>query len=127
MMLIIRASLLISYGKNVANPLDEPKDVQFAKYCMRHASESSFLPRILILFIRTTFCRSYVKNLAEPNFCPKNGQFIKHWHTLLNQRFKLDLWYLPSERHFEALTMKLSLNAITTKKIPDFQKSVTRR
>ena len=32
----------------------------------------------------------------------------------------------PSEQPFEAVTVKLSLNAITTKKIADFQNSVTR-
>ena len=44
----------------------------------------------------------------------------------MNQRFKLDLWYLPSQRHFEAVTVKLSLNDFTTKKIADFQNSVRR-
>ena len=45
---------------------------------MLHASESSFLPRFLVLYIRTTFSRSYVKILAEPNCGPKDSQFIKH-------------------------------------------------
>ena len=67
MMLIIRASLLSSYAKNVAKPHYEPKDAQFPKYCMLHPSECSFLPRFFVLCIRTTFCRSYVKILAEPN------------------------------------------------------------
>ena len=44
----------------------------------------------------------------------------------LNHRFQLDLWCLPSERHFKAFTVKLLLNAITTKKIADFQISATR-
>jgi len=77
MMLIIRASLLSSCGKNVAKPYYRPKDAQFAKYCMPHASEASFLPRFLVLFITTTFCRSYVKILAEPDCDAKDGQFIK--------------------------------------------------
>ena len=72
-----------------------------------HASESSFWPRCLVPCIRTTFCRSFVKILAEPNCGSKDGQFIKHWHTPVNQRFQLDLWRLPSERHFEALTVKI--------------------
>ena len=38
----------------------------------------------------------------------------------------LDLRCLQSEQHFEAVTVKLSINAITTKKIPHFQNSVTR-
>ena len=90
-----------------------------------HLYESSFLPRFLVLCIRTTFCSSYVKILAEPNCGPENGQFIKHWHTPLNNHFQLDLWCLPSERHFKTLTVKLSLNAITTQKIADFQNSFT--
>ena len=44
----------------------------------------------------------------------------------MNHRYRLTLWCLPSERHFEVVTMRLSLNAITTKKIADFQNSVTR-
>ena len=125
MMLIIRASLLSSYGKNVAKPHYKPKDAQFAKYCMLHAFESSFWPRFLVLCIRTTFCHSYVKILAEPNWGSKDGPFIKHWHTPVNQRFQLDLWYLPSERHFQALTVKLSLNAIKIKNIAAFQDFLT--
>ena len=75
MMLIIRASLSSSYGKNVAKPHNKPKDAQFAKLCMLHASESSFLPTFLELCIKTTFCRSYVKILAEPNCGPEDVQF----------------------------------------------------
>ena len=86
--------------------------------------ESSFLPRFLVLCIRTTFCSSYVKILAEPNCAPKDGQFIKHCQTPLNNRFQLNLWCLPLVQHFETLTVKLSLNAITTQKIADFQNSV---
>ena len=78
MMLIIRASLLSPYGKNVAKPHNTPKDAQFAKYCMLHASESSFLPRFLVLCIRMTFSCSYVKILAEPYCSTKDGEFIKH-------------------------------------------------
>ena len=65
-----------------------------------------------------------LKILAEPNCGPKDGQFIKHCQTPLNNRFQLNLWCLPLERHFETLTVKLSLNAITTQKIADFQNSV---
>ena len=113
----------LTYGKNVAKPHNKPKDAQFAKLCMLHASESSFLPTFLELCIKTTFCRSYVKILAEPNCGPEDGQFTKHWH--MHHRFQLDLWCLPSERHFEALSAKLSLNAIKTKNIAAFQNSVT--
>ena len=102
------------------NPITHQKMRNVQKYCMLHASESSFLPRFLVLCIRTTFSRSYVKILAEPYCSTKDGQFIKHWHPPVNQPFQLDLWYLPSERHFEALTVKLSLNAINTKKISAF-------
>ena len=41
MMLIIRASLLSSYGKNVVKPRYEAKDSQFGKKIL-HVSESSF-------------------------------------------------------------------------------------
>ena len=85
---------------------------------LSHASESSFSATLIVLTIRTTLkssCREIVKD----------GQFIKHCHTPLNHRFQLHLWCLPSERHFETLTVKLSLNAITTQKIADFQNSVT--
>ena len=68
-----------------------------------------------------------ILSLASKSFdCgPEHGQFVKHWHTFVNHRDQLTLWCLPSERHFEAITVKLSLNAITTKEIADFQNSVT--
>ena len=36
--------------------------------------------------------------------------------------FRLVLWYLPSERHFQALTMKCLLNYITTQTKANLQK-----
>ena len=63
---------------------------------------------------------------SERYYCPQDGQFAKHCQTPLNHRFQLDLWRLPLERHFEALTVKFSLNAITTNKIEDFENGVTR-
>ena len=78
------------------------------------------------MIIRATFWRSYYKIRAEPHCGLKYGQLAKHCHTPVNHRFQLDLWCLPSERHFEAVTVKYSLNAITTKKIADFQNSVKR-
>ena len=124
MMLIIRASLLSSYGKNVVKPRYETKDSQFARK-ISHVSEFSFWPCCLVLSIIVTFWSFYGEVLADPYYCPQDGQFAKHCQTPVNHRFQLDLWCLPSERHFEAVTVKLSLNAITTKKIADFQNSFT--
>ena len=116
MMLIIRASVLSSYGENVAKPRYQPKDSQFAKKSL-HVFESSFWPCFFVLSIIVTFWSFYGKVLAEPYYCPRDGQFAKHCQTPVNHRFQLDLWCLPSERHFEAVTVKLSLNAIPTKKM----------
>ena len=44
MVLIIIASLLSSYGKNVAKPRYEPKDLQFRKKIL-HVSEAQFIHR----------------------------------------------------------------------------------
>ena len=63
---------------------------------------------------------------SERYYCPQDGQFAKHCQTPLNHRFQLDLWRLPSERDFGALTVKLSLNPIITRKMADLQNSVTR-
>ena len=79
-----------------------------------------------MLSIIVTFLSFYGEVLAEPYYCPQDGRFAKHCQTPVNHRFQVDLWCLPSERHFEAVTVKLSLKAITTKKIADFQNSVTR-
>ena len=125
-MLIIRGFLLSSYSKNFATSHHEPKDAQFEKKCMLHASESSFLPRFLVLFMKTTFCRSYVKILSEPNCAPNDGQFVKHWHAPLNQRFQLNVWYLSSQRYFKALNVKLTHNPIMTQKMANLQNAVTR-
>ena len=109
---------------------------------LSNAAESSFSGSILLLIISATFWSSYceicakrkrwpicqILSLASKSFdCgPKNGQFVKHWHSFVNHRYQLTLWCLPPERHFEAVTVKLSLNVITTKEIADFQNSVTR-
>ena len=79
-----------------------------------------------MLFIIVTFWSFYGEVPAKRYYCPQDVQFAKHCQKPLNPRFQLDLRCLPSERHFEAVTVKLSLNAITTKKIADFQNSVTR-
>ena len=75
----------------------------------------------LKIFVLTLFF-----SLAKPNCGPKDGQFVKHCQTPLNYRFQLNLWCLPSERHFEALTLKLSIYAIMAQKMADLQNSVTR-
>ena len=78
-----------------------------------------------MLSIIVRFWSFYGEVLAERYYCPQDGQFAKHCQTPLTHRFQLDLRYLATERHFEAVTVKLSLNAITTKKIADFQNSLT--
>ena len=122
MMFIFRASLLSSYGKNVTKPRNEPKDLQFEKIIL-HVSEFSFWSCFLVLFIIVTIWSFYGEVPAERYYCPQDVQFAKNCQKPLNTRFQLDL---PSERHFEVVTVKLSLNAITTKKIADFQNSFTR-
>ena len=77
-------------------------------------------------FIIVTFWSFYGEVLADPYYCSQDGQFAKDCQTPLNHRFQLDLWCLPSKQHFEAVTVKYSLNAITIKKIADFQNSVKR-
>ena len=80
----------------------------------------------MVLFIIVTFWSFYGEVPAERYYCPQDVQFAKNCQKPLNPRFQLDLRCLPSERHFEVVTVKLSLNAITTKKIADFRNSVTR-
>ena len=67
-----------------------------------------------MLYIIVTFWSFCGKVLAKPYYCRQDGRFAKHCQTPLNHRFQLDLWCLQSERHFEAVTVKFSLNAITT-------------
>ena len=107
------------------NPVTKQKIRNLEKKIL-HVSQSSFWPCFLVLSIIGTFWSFYDEVLAEPYYFPQDGQFAKHCQTPLNHRFQLDLGCLPSERHFEAVTVKLSLNAITTKKIADFQNSFTR-
>ena len=105
MMLIIRASRLSSYGKNVAKPRYEAKDSQFGKKIL-HVSESSFWPWFLVLSIVVTFWSFYDEVLAEPYYYPQDGQFAK---TLS-----------------DAPESSFSARRTVTKKIADFQNSVTR-
>ena len=90
MMLIIRASRLSSYGKNVAKPRYEAKDSQFGKKILQ-VSESSIWPFFLVLSIIVTFWSFYGEVLAEPYYYLQDGQFAKHCQTPLNHRFQLDL------------------------------------
>ena len=111
-MLIIRASLLSSYGKNVTEPRNESKDLQFKKLIL-HVSVFSFWPFFLVLFITVTFCSFYGEVPAERYYRPQDVQFARNCQKPPNPRFQLNLRCLPSERHFEVVTVKLSLNAIT--------------
>ena len=119
MMLIIRASLLSCYGKNVTKPRNERKDLQFGKIIL-HVSEFSFWPCFLVLFIIVTFCSFYGEVSAERYYRPQDVQFARNCQKPPNPRFQLDLRCLSSERHFEVVTVKLSLYAITTNIIVTF-------
>ena len=90
-----------------------------------YVSKSSLSPCFFGAFQHSHILDFYSEVLAEPYYCPEDDRFGKLCQTPLNHRFQLDLWCLQSERHFEAVTVKFSLNAITTKKIAYFQNSVT--
>ena len=89
MMLIIRASVLNSYGKNVAKPRYDQKDDQFAKYC-----HTPLNLRIHLVFgclsSSGTFCNSYLKILVEPHYERNDDQFAKYSQTLRNHCFDID-------------------------------------
>ena len=78
------------------------------------ASKPSFLASLSLVTVRVTFWSCYSKILTEPHYNPKDSQFKKYCHTPLNHRFQLVIMGLSSERHFGDLTMKSSLNSITT-------------
>ena len=78
MMLIIRASLLSSYLKYVAEPHYERRFAICKKFF--HVSESSFSPSFLVLSVIVTFWSLHGEIFAELYYCPKDGQFIKHCH-----------------------------------------------
>ena len=80
MMLIIIASLLSSYSKNVAKLRYEPKDLQFRKQILQ-VSESSFLPCFFVLSIIVTFWSFCGKFVAKAFSCPQESQFAKHCQT----------------------------------------------
>ena len=80
MMLIIRASFLSSYGRNIAKLRYEPKDLQFRKEILQ-VSESSFRHCFLVLPITVTFSSCYCEDLAEPYYCSQDGQFAKQCQT----------------------------------------------
>ena len=94
------------------------------------ASKSSFLASLTVLIIRPTFWSCYSKILTEsgvkPHYNPKDSQFKKYCHTPLNHRFQLVIMGLSSERHLGDLTMKSSLNSITTQILTYLQTSVRR-
>lgn len=57
---------------------------------------------------------------------PKKGQFAKYCQTPLNHYFQLVSWCLLSEQHFGAVTVKFSLNPITTQKKAKIRNGVRR-
>ena len=85
---------------------------------------------LLFTVFRWSVCLYHVSNVLESllrNFyLTKLRLFENYSHTPQNHRSLLLLWCLPSERHFEALTVKLSLNPIMTQKMVDLQNSITR-
>ena len=78
---------------------------------------------LLFTVFRWSICAYHVSSILEQH---SRGLLEKYYHKPPNYRSLLLLSCLPSKRHFEALTAKLSLKTITTKKIADFQNSVTR-
>ena len=85
MMLIIIASLLSSYGKNVAKLRYETKDLQFRKKILQ-VSQSSFWPCFLVLSITVTFWSFYGEIVAEAYSSPQESQFAEHCQTPYNNR-----------------------------------------
>ena len=90
------------------------------------ASKPSFLASLTLVTVRATFWSCYSKILTEPHYNPKDSQFKKYCHTPLNHRFQLVIMGLSSERHFGDLTMKSSLNSITTQILTYLQTAVRR-
>ena len=105
MMLIIRASLLSSHDKIVAQPHYDPKDGQFAKN------------ELLTSFREIVTLRHYDQ---------KDCRFLKFFCTTLNHPFCLVIFYLSSEWLFGAVSVKFSLNLITKIKMTNLQNTVRR-
>ena len=87
------------------NPVTKQKIRNLEKKIL-HVSESSFWPCFLVLSIVVTFWSFYDEVLAEPYYYPQDGQFAK---TLS-----------------DAPESSFSARRTVTKKIADFQNSVTR-
>ena len=113
-LVIIRALLLSSYGKNLAKPYYEPKDAQFARnfhpeiechICKipSNASKSWFSGSLCLMIIRAAFWSSYYKIRAEPHCCPKYGQFAKHSQRPFIQLFLLIYLCVSCKQHFGVL------------------------
>ena len=64
-----------------------------------------------------------MKFLLEPITIEKIAE-VKKCHILLHHRLRLLLLYLPSELHYGPLTVKSSVNIITTQKTTNFRNSV---
>ena len=80
LVLCIRTIFCSSYVKIVAQPNCGPKDGQFIDQ-LSHASESSFLAKLMVLNI------TY---LAKPHYQTKDAQVAKYCYTSMNLRFCLD-------------------------------------
>ena len=117
-------------------PKPKPKVKKFNKTIL-HVSKSSFSPCFVVLSIIVTFWSSHGEIVAEAYYCPQESQFARHCQRFCNT-YPLDSELsggqcYPTfeksgpERHFAALTVKLSVNPIMTQKIgKDLQNSITR-
>ena len=74
-----------------------------------------------MLFFRASLLSSFGKNTNQ-----KSRNLRKTFYTSLNLRFHLVFWCFPSQSHFGAFTVKLSLKAITAHKKAIFQNTVRR-
>ena len=124
MMLFIRASLLSSYGKNIAKPRYDQKNRPMCKV-LSHASQYSYSASFLVDLIKTTFCNSYFKILVKPHYEGNDDQFAKYCQTPRNHCCQEVFCCWSSVRRFEALTVKFAPNAILAKNMANLQNTVT--
>ena len=155
MMLIIRASFLNSYGKNIAKPRYDQKKDQCAKYC--HAplnirihlvfwwiSPKRHFATLTLKFLLNPITKETMTNLqntvkrrgiivvrkceirAERHSGQKYGQFAKLCHRPFIHGFPLVYLCVSCKQHFGVLPVKFLLNQVTTHKMTSLKKVVTR-
>ena len=113
--------------KSSLNPI-RPKRWPLSKILkiLSQASQSSFLANLMVLIITQTFRSSYGDILTLRSYETKYVQFRKWCQTLPSHCLQLALLCLSSQRYFGNITVKFSLNLITTQKIANLQNNVTR-